>query len=75
MPSLPELIQARIEAALLHHERADSFVPDARRGMATGGPDDLVVRLTVPDVARLAAHAAEDWAVGSGQSPTGPPRG
>jgi hypothetical protein len=67
MTSLQETIQARIEAALLHHEHAGIYAPAERRGLATGGPDQPVIRLSLHDVARVAAQAAEDWAVGHAQ--------
>jgi hypothetical protein len=57
--TLADRIQAALEAALLHHERADILKPEARRGLATGGPDDPVIRLTIEDVARIAAQVAE----------------
>jgi hypothetical protein len=57
--TLAERIEARLNLALIHHERADIEVPDAARGLATGGPDDLVVRLTLLEVAHLAAEVAE----------------
>ncbi|MEV6489499.1 hypothetical protein AB0M20_12845 [Actinoplanes sp. NPDC051633] len=65
MTSLHEAIQAGIEAALLHHERAGIVAPDQRRGLATGGPDHPTIRLSIQDVARVAARAAEQWASGN----------
>ncbi|XVU25828.1 helix-turn-helix transcriptional regulator [Actinoplanes sp. CA-054009] len=60
--ALAEIIQARIELALIHQERASIEVPGARRGLAGGGPDHLTVRLTIADVARIAAQVLEDAA-------------
>lgn len=59
MTSLQDRIQARLEAALQHHERAEISAPFAARGLATGGPDRPVIRLAIEDVARIAAQAAE----------------
>lgn len=58
MTSLQERIQARLELALIHQERA-GFEVDAARGLATGGPDAPVIRLSLEDVARIAAQEAE----------------
>jgi hypothetical protein len=58
--SLQGRIAARLELALLHQERGGFEVPDARRGLATGGPDDLIIRLAVEDVARIAARAVDE---------------
>ncbi len=58
--ALPDIIQARIESALLHHERAGIEALDVQRGLATGGPDAPVIRLTIADVARIAAHAVDE---------------
>jgi hypothetical protein len=58
--TLAERIEARLNLALIHQERAELEVPDARRGLATGGPGRLVIRLSLADVARIAAAVAED---------------
>jgi hypothetical protein len=42
--TLAERIEARLDLALIHQERAELKVPDATRGLATDGPDELVVR-------------------------------
>ena len=60
MTTLQDAIHAGLAAALMHCERAD-VCTFGERGMATGGPDAPVVRLTVKDVARVAARAAEQW--------------
>ena len=71
MTALQDVIQAGIEAALLQCDGAGAHT-FGTRGMATGGPDDLVIRLTVEDVARVAARAAERWAATTGPiRPTG----
>ena len=59
MTSLQDRIQARLEAALIHQERA-GFESFAARGLASGGPDTPVIRLSVEDVARIAAQTAEE---------------
>ena len=64
MTTLAEKIAARLGLALIHQERAAFEVHWARRGLATGGPDNLVVRLTVEDVARIAAQVAEEHVAG-----------
>ncbi len=60
MLTLEQRIAARLHNALDHHERANNFTPEARRGLAVGGPDDPVIVLTVEDVARIAALVATD---------------
>jgi hypothetical protein len=62
MATLQDTIRARIEAALDHLEGMEGIRPEAERGMATGGPDHPVIRLTLDDVARLAVLAAEEHA-------------
>ncbi|BCJ51827.1 hypothetical protein Asp14428_33020 [Actinoplanes sp. NBRC 14428] len=59
MASLQERIQARLELALIHQERA-GFETLGRRGLATGGPEETVIRLSIEDVARIAALAVEE---------------
>ena len=59
--ALSDRIQARLELALQHQERVQIERPEARSGLATGGPDAPVIRLTMEDIARIAAEvAAED---------------
>jgi hypothetical protein len=60
MTSLADRIAARLHAALDHHVAAGIVALDAQRGLATGGPRDPTIALTVEDVARIAAHAAQD---------------
>jgi hypothetical protein len=62
MATLEERIFARLSEALSHHSGARITAPDARCGLATGGPDNPVIRLTVQDVARIAAQVAEEYA-------------
>jgi hypothetical protein len=61
MAPLEELIFARLHEALSHHAAARISVPDARCGLATDGPDEPVIRLTVEDVARIAAQVADEY--------------
>ncbi|GAA2516527.1 hypothetical protein Ahu01nite_098160 [Winogradskya humida] len=59
---LQDAIRARLEAALDHKEGMRGWSPAAERGLATGGPDHPVIRLSLDDVVRLAALACEEWA-------------
>ena len=58
MTTLEERIAARLGLALIHQERAGFEAFGAERGLATGGPAEPVIRLTVEDVARIAAQVA-----------------
>jgi hypothetical protein len=58
--TLAERIEARLNLALTHQERAELEVVDARRGLASGGPGRLVIRLSLADVAGIAAAVVED---------------
>ena len=60
MTSLQERIAARLELALIHHERAGIEALTARQGLATGGPDEPIIRLALNDVARIAAQVAAE---------------
>lgn len=59
MASLQERIHTRLEWALAHQERAgcETF---GQQGLASGGPDDPVIRLSLEDVARIASLAIEE---------------
>ncbi|MGA5304598.1 hypothetical protein ACPCHT_32135 [Nucisporomicrobium flavum] len=59
MTSLQERIHLRLESALTRQERA-SFETFGGRGLATDGPDGPVIRLSMNDVARIAAQAVEE---------------
>lgn len=59
MTSLQERIYAQLELALVHHERA-GIESLGRRGLAGGGPDEPVIRLSLQDVARIAASVAQE---------------
>ena len=58
MDSLEDLIIQRLEQALDALQHGDFFLPAASRGLATGGPGDAVIRLSLHDVARIAARTA-----------------
>jgi hypothetical protein len=57
---LADRIAERLNAALDHHVGLEIFSPLAERGLAAGGPDEPVIALTVEEVARIAARAAQE---------------
>ena len=62
MATLEERIFVRLSEALSHHSGAGISAPDASCGLATGGPDNPVIRLSVADVVRIAARVAQEQA-------------
>ncbi len=72
MPITEQRIAARLHEALDHHVRADIFTLTAERGLAAGGPDAPSIRLTVEDVARIAAGVVDDIIDDNGRAVGGP---
>jgi hypothetical protein len=69
---LAERIAAQLDAALVQQERRGfGRAPTVQRGLAVGGPIAPRIVLTVEDVARLAAQAAEE-APADGDAPGDP---
>ena len=60
MTSFDERVAAQLHAALLHHQRVGIECLHASRGVATGGPEVPVIRLTIEDMAGIAARAAAE---------------
>jgi hypothetical protein len=59
MDSLADRIAARLHAALDRQVAAGFVAIQAQRGLASGGPEEPVIVLTVDDVARIAAQVAQ----------------
>ena len=57
--TLADRIAARLHEVLDHMEGAAVSSPEARRGLAYGGPDDPILVLTVEQLAKLVADVAE----------------
>lgn len=58
---LRQAIADRLTTALSTVRGSNAEAPTAEAGLAYGGPDQPVIALTVEDVARIAAQAAEEW--------------
>lgn len=62
MDSLEGRITARLQAAVDHQVRAGTYPGNEDQGLAVREPGgDLVVMMTIDDVARIAASAAREW--------------
>lgn len=57
---LADQIADRLTAAITMCQRSETEKPAAALGLAYGGPDQPVIGLTIADVARIAAQAAEE---------------
>ncbi|GAA0969868.1 hypothetical protein GCM10009555_017750 [Acrocarpospora macrocephala] len=63
--TLNQVISKGLHAALA--DVAEDFIsaPDATAGLATGTSGEAIIRLTVEDIARIAADAVREWSKGA----------
>lgn len=61
MSTLHLAIRARLVAALDEQDAMGGSPPEASSGLATGGPNHPVLRLSLDDVVVLVSIAVEQW--------------